>query len=98
MAVKLPEGYWGGVNFVAGSLVLNQDGVCGMGLNVSATGTYKRVSTAPPRFIGIPLPVPRVYPWWSTCLDFLAQMNFVASMLYGIHHYVLMHSSMISMG
>jgi len=27
-----------------------QDDVCGMGLNVSATGTYKRVSTAPPRF------------------------------------------------
>ena len=33
---------------MAGSLVLN---VClRMGLNVSATGTYKRVSTAPPRF------------------------------------------------
>jgi hypothetical protein len=36
--------------FGTSSLVLNQDGVCGMGLNVSATGTYKRVSTAPPRF------------------------------------------------
>jgi uncharacterized protein len=37
-------------NFVAGSLVLNQDGVSGMGLNVSATGTYKRLSSAPPKF------------------------------------------------
>ena len=31
------------------SLVLNQDGSCGMGLNVSAAGTYKRVSSTPPK-------------------------------------------------
>ena len=37
-------------NFVPDSLVLNQDGSCGMGLNVSAAGTYKRVSSAPPKF------------------------------------------------
>lgn len=37
-------------NFARGSLVLDQDGSCGMGLNVSAAGTYKRVSSAPPKF------------------------------------------------
>ena len=37
-------------NFASGSLVLNQDGSCGMGLNVSAGGTYKRVSSSPPKF------------------------------------------------
>jgi uncharacterized protein len=37
-------------NFVPGGLVLNQDGSCGMGLNVSAAGTYKRVSSTPPKF------------------------------------------------
>lgn len=37
-------------NFMPGSLVLNQDGSCGMGLNVSAAGTYKRVSSNPPKF------------------------------------------------
>jgi len=37
-------------NFSPGSLVLNQNGPCGMGLNVSAGGTYKRVSSAPPKF------------------------------------------------
>jgi uncharacterized protein len=37
-------------NFMPGSLVLNQDGSCGMGLNVSAAGTYKRVSSTPPKF------------------------------------------------
>ena len=36
--------------FVPGSLVLNQDGSCGMGLNVSAAGTYKRVSSTPQKF------------------------------------------------
>jgi len=34
-------------NFMPASLVLNQDGSCGLGLNVSAAGTYKRVSGAP---------------------------------------------------
>jgi uncharacterized protein len=37
-------------NFMPGSLVLNQDGSCGMGLNVSAAGTYKRVSSTLPKF------------------------------------------------
>jgi uncharacterized protein len=37
-------------NFMPGSLVLNQNGSCGMGLNVSAAGTYKRVSSTPPKF------------------------------------------------
>ena len=37
-------------NFAPGRLVLNQSGSCGMGLNVSAGGTYKRVSSAPPKF------------------------------------------------
>ena len=37
-------------NFVPDSLVLNQDGSCGMGLNVSAAGTYKRVSSTPQKF------------------------------------------------
>jgi uncharacterized protein len=36
--------------FAAGKLVVAQDGSCGMGLNVSASGTYKRVSAAPPKF------------------------------------------------
>jgi uncharacterized protein len=36
--------------FASGKLVVTQDGSCGMGLNVSASGTYKRVSAAPPKF------------------------------------------------
>jgi hypothetical protein len=36
--------------FAPGKLVVTQDGVCGMGLNVTASGTYKRVSAAPPKF------------------------------------------------
>jgi len=36
--------------FAPGRLILAQDGVCGMGLNVTASGTYKRVSAAPPKF------------------------------------------------
>jgi uncharacterized protein len=36
--------------FAAGRLVVTQDGSCGMGLNVTGAGTYKRVSTAPPKF------------------------------------------------
>jgi hypothetical protein len=35
--------------FGASKLVVSQDGTCGMGLNVSADGTYKRVSTASPK-------------------------------------------------
>ena len=36
--------------FAPGKLVVTQDGSCGMGLNVSASGSYKRVSAAPPKF------------------------------------------------
>jgi hypothetical protein len=36
--------------FAPGNLVVSQNGSCGMGLNVSGAGTYKRVSTAPPKF------------------------------------------------
>jgi hypothetical protein len=36
--------------FAPGKLVVKQDGDCGMGLNVSGSGTYKRVSTAVPEF------------------------------------------------
>jgi uncharacterized protein len=36
--------------FTPGKLDVTQDGVCGMGLNVTASGTYKRVSAAPPKF------------------------------------------------
>ena len=36
--------------FAPGTLGLTQNGSCGMGLNVDAGGTYKRVSSAPPKF------------------------------------------------
>jgi uncharacterized protein len=36
--------------FAAGKLDVAQDGTCGMGLNVSGSGTYKRVNSAPPKF------------------------------------------------
>ncbi len=36
--------------FADEKLVVGQDGTCGMGLNVSGSGTYKRVSTAAPKF------------------------------------------------
>ena len=36
--------------FSGETLAVSQDGTCGMGLNVSADGTYKRVSTAAPKF------------------------------------------------
>jgi uncharacterized protein len=38
------------LKFATGTLDVTQDGVCGMGLNVTASGTYKRVSAAPPKF------------------------------------------------
>jgi hypothetical protein len=46
--------------FAAGKLDLAQDGTCGMGLNVSGSGTYKRMSTTPPKLAneaasGLPL-------------------------------------------
>jgi hypothetical protein len=36
--------------FAPGKVVVRQDGSCGMGLNVSGAGTYKRTSSAPPKF------------------------------------------------
>jgi hypothetical protein len=36
--------------FSAGKLAVSQTGSCGMGLNVSGSGTYTRVSTAVPNF------------------------------------------------
>jgi uncharacterized protein len=36
--------------FAGEKLVVSQDGSCGMGLNVSGSGTYKRTSTAAPKF------------------------------------------------
>jgi len=36
--------------FAGEKLVVSQDGSCGMGLNVSGAGTYKRVNTAAPKF------------------------------------------------
>ena len=36
--------------FAHDNVTISQDGSCGMGLNVSGAGTYKRVSTAPPEF------------------------------------------------
>lgn len=38
------------LKFASGTLVVTQSGSCGMGLNVSGAGTYKRVSPAPPKF------------------------------------------------
>lgn len=36
--------------FSSETLVVGKDGTCGMGLNVSGSGTYKRVSRAAPAF------------------------------------------------
>ena len=36
--------------FARSRLVVTQDGSCGMGLNVSGAGAYKRISSAPPKF------------------------------------------------
>jgi uncharacterized protein len=36
--------------FASAKLVVSQDGTCGMGLNVSASGTYNRASSAAPKF------------------------------------------------
>jgi uncharacterized protein len=38
------------LKFAPEKLIVTQDGSCEMGLNVSASGTYKRVSAAPPKF------------------------------------------------
>jgi len=36
--------------FAAGKLDITQDGTCGMGLNVSGAGSYKRTSADAPKF------------------------------------------------
>lgn len=38
------------MRFTRGRLVVTQDGICGFGFNVSAMGTYRRVSARRPRF------------------------------------------------
>jgi len=38
------------LQFTAGKLVVTQTGICGFGHNVTAAGTYKRVSTKKPKF------------------------------------------------
>jgi hypothetical protein len=38
------------LKFTGGKLVVMQTGICGFGHNVTAEGTYKRVSTKKPKF------------------------------------------------
>jgi hypothetical protein len=38
------------LKFTGGKLVVTQVGICGFGFNVTAEGTYKRVSSAKPKF------------------------------------------------
>lgn len=38
------------MQFTKGKLIVKQEGQCGFGLNVGALGTYRRVSTAKPKF------------------------------------------------
>jgi hypothetical protein len=38
------------LKFTDGTLVVNQDGICGFGHNVSAAGNYKKVSARKPKF------------------------------------------------
>lgn len=38
------------LKFTDGKLVVTQDGICGFGFNVSAAGTYKKVSSKKPKF------------------------------------------------
>jgi hypothetical protein len=38
------------LKFIAGKLVVTQTGICGFGHNVSAEGTYKKVSSQKPKF------------------------------------------------
>ncbi len=38
------------MKFTGGKLVVTQTGICGFGFNVTAEGTYKRVSTKKPKF------------------------------------------------
>ncbi len=49
-----PEGAEDGcqitMKFTRGKLVVTQEGICGFGHNVSAEGTYKKISTRKPKF------------------------------------------------
>ena len=38
------------LKFTDGKLVVTQDGICGFGFNVTAAGTYKKVSSRKPNF------------------------------------------------
>jgi hypothetical protein len=38
------------LKFTGGKLVVTQTGICGFGFNVSAEGTYKKVSSSKPKF------------------------------------------------
>jgi len=38
------------LKFIDGKLIVTQVGICGFGFNVTAEGTYKRVSSAKPKF------------------------------------------------
>jgi hypothetical protein len=53
-AIFKPDGAEGDckitLKFAGGKLVVTQTGSCGFGLNVSANGTYKRVSSTKPKF------------------------------------------------
>jgi hypothetical protein len=44
------------MKFTRGKLVVEQQGVCGFGNNVTAEGTYRRVSKAKPKFEEFPEP------------------------------------------
>jgi hypothetical protein len=38
------------MKFIGGKLVVEQEGICGFGHNVSAAGTYRRISSRKPKF------------------------------------------------
>jgi len=38
------------MKFIKGKLEVKQEGICGFGHNVSAAGTYRRVSSRKPKF------------------------------------------------
>src|SRR5437764_11299113 len=38
------------LKFIGGKLIITQTGICGFGHNVTAEGTYKKVSTKKPKF------------------------------------------------
>ena len=48
--LDLDEGCEIRMRFTRGILIVEQEGLCGFGLNVGASGTYQRVSRAKPKF------------------------------------------------